>query len=73
MVAAMTVPLLTSLATAIGRLMSDRFENDETHAAHPEWIVEHRPCVFCSVLRCGCPDEPLPILRLESHIVLGEN
>lgn len=47
----------------------DRFENDRD--AHPDWIVEHRPCVFCSVLKCGCPNEPDMVL-IPANVVLGE-
>lgn len=50
--------------------MSDRFENDETHTLHPEWIVERRPCPLCCVRACGCPSEPEMVL-VEAHIVRG--
>lgn len=33
------------------------------NAAPPlDWKVERRPCPFCTITRCGCPNEPAPIV-----------
>jgi hypothetical protein len=52
--------------------MSDRFDNDDTHALHPEWIVERRPCPLCEVRACGCPSEP-PMVLVPANVVLGDS
>jgi hypothetical protein len=52
-------------------VMSDRFDNDDTHALHPEWIVERRPCPLCEVRACGCPSEPHMVL-VPANVVLGD-
>ena len=47
------------------------FDNDDTHTAHPEWVVEKRACGFCTVTDCGCEHEPAPLI-IPANIVLGD-
>jgi hypothetical protein len=35
----------------------------------PDWHAEPRPCPFCEVMHCGCPNEPEPLIP--NNVELG--